>query len=128
MTKAVHLLSMLEAVTQDKVAAHFRSTEHNVDDMETYHNILARHHEGSWKKIKVPLDRVHGHHEGHADSANNIKDFADRAKKGSKLPAIIAKPHPTKAGHFVTIDGQHRVAAAKSLGHTHIDAYVPHGE
>jgi GNAT superfamily N-acetyltransferase len=117
-------------ITNKTVARHWHQSaypgeEHTKDQAEYFGDMLSPHHEGSWEKKKIKVSDLEGHHSGHDASERDIAHFAEQRKKGSEFPAIIAKPHPEKPGKLITIDGQHRVAAAKKIGQTHIDAYVP---
>jgi hypothetical protein len=62
-------------------------------------------------------------------SKEDVKAFATRKiREGKPFPAIIIIGKPPDA---VVVDGSHRLAAARLLGNTTIDAYIgvypPHG-
>jgi ADP-ribose pyrophosphatase YjhB (NUDIX family)/predicted GNAT family acetyltransferase len=121
---------LAKAITNKKVANHWHQSAYPYEDYskenrEHFEDMLANHHEGQWTKTKIPVAQTEGHHSGHDKTGEYIKEYADQRNTGSEFPAIIAKPHPDKPGHFKTIDGMHRLAAAKAVGQTHIDAYIP---
>lgn len=39
-------------------------------------------------------------------------------------PAVLVRPHPKEEGHYVIIDGHHRVEVLKDLGHTEVQCQV----
>jgi ParB family chromosome partitioning protein len=39
-------------------------------------------------------------------------------------PSCVVRPHPTKSGHYVLVDGHHRVLALKELGYTAVDCQI----
>ena len=82
---------------------------------------------GHWDLQRVATSDIFPHYEGLFDgkSGSRIAEYADRKLKGSEFPPIIIKPHPTLPGKWITVDGVHRLASAKSVGATHLEAYVP---
>lgn len=101
------------------------------EDVEYYSEALGNRGHDQWELKEIPLSAIDTHHSGHDASEEYIKDYSDRAQKGSKFPPIIIEQHPqwndhpAFKGRYRTIDGQHRVKAANAIGHTHIMAYVP---
>lgn len=112
--------------SEEHVAHHWQQSEHNVDEQENYSDLLQRHHKGEWRLKLLPVSQIDAHHGGYGkDSDLMVADYAKRKAAGSDFPPIIVKSHPEKEGHFQTIDGQHRLQAAKQMGLSHIRAYVP---
>jgi ParB-like chromosome segregation protein Spo0J len=50
-----------------------------------------------------------------------VDDYAVAMSKGNQFPPITCR---SESGVFVLIDGHHRVAAARKLGHQYIQAFV----
>lgn len=123
----------LKTKNASELAHHWYSTAYpgqapTKDEKEDYKDMVNKHHKGDWKEKHISLNDIEPHHSGHDSSKEFEHEYAQKRKSGSHFPHIIAKPHPTKTGKFVTVDGQHRVNAAKQAGDTHIKAYVPHHE
>lgn len=78
-------------------------------------------HDSVYHKTSVPLDSVTGRGFGIAQSNPRVKSAVEGYKSGANIPPVVL----TRVGdeHHIA-DGHHRVAAARSLGMTHIPAYV----
>ena len=78
-----------------------------------------------WVLKTLSVSDIEGHHEGHDSSEQYIQEYVDRKSQGSDFPPLIVEEDEDHPGKYKTIDGQHRLLAAKRLGQTTIDAYVP---
>lgn len=97
----------------------------NPDDVNSYKEDFDNDGHTKWVLHSIPVDQIHPHHTGHDATTSYIQDYAKQRQGGSEFPPIIAKPHPEKPDHFITVDGMHRLQAAKQLGQSHISAYLP---
>jgi hypothetical protein len=116
-------------ITNKEVAQHWHQSAYpgeayDSGNKEYFENMLSDHHDGKWQMVDLPIAQTSGHHSGHDMSEQYINEFQKLHSTGSEFPPIIARPHDDKPG-YRTIDGQHRLEAARQLGHTHIKAYVP---
>jgi hypothetical protein len=102
-----------------------RSEPPDNEEVDYYSDLLAKHHPGRWVQADIPVADTEEHYQGHSDSEDFIDRYADKRKAGSEFPRIIAKPHPEKPGKWQTIDGFHRLGAARKLGQETIPAWVP---
>jgi hypothetical protein len=75
-----------------------------------------------WTLKILNVSDIAGHHEGHDASQEYIEEYAGMRAK-SEFPPIIVEP--AGPGKYQTLDGQHRLFAAKKLGEKTIRAYVP---
>jgi len=81
-----------------------------------------------WKLTKLKVADIDGHHDGHDASEEYINEYAKLKALGSDFPPLIVRPNEKKkTGKWETLDGQHRLFAAKKFGDQYIDAYVPEG-
>lgn len=78
-----------------------------------------------WSLKTLPVESIEGHHSGHDASEEYIKEYQQTRQKGSPFPPLIVEPDDERPGKYKTIDGQHRLFAAKALGEKDILAYVP---
>lgn len=98
--------------------------ELNEDDRDWYEGSVAQHGD-KWELKELPVFDIHHHHKGHDASEEYIQDYAKQRQSGSEFPPIIVHAHPEKPGQYKTLDGQHRLLAAKKIGQKTIQAYVP---
>lgn len=75
-----------------------------------------------WTLQTLNVSDIEGHHEGHDASDELIKEYAE---KGGDFPPIIVAQDEDRPGKYKTLDGQHRLNAAKKRGEPTIRAYVP---
>lgn len=78
-----------------------------------------------WTLKTLNVSDVEGHHSGHDKSTEYVEEYEARKAKGSEFPPLIVEPDEDSPGKYKTIDGQHRLFAAKKLGEKTIRAYVP---
>jgi hypothetical protein len=78
-------------------------------------------HDPVYQKASVPLDSVVGRGFGISHSNPRFKSAVEGYKGNADVPPVVL----TSVGneHHIA-DGHHRVAAARSIGMTHIPAYV----
>jgi hypothetical protein len=76
-----------------------------------------------WVLKKLPVTSIEGHHTGHDASKEYIEEYKQKKLEGSDFPPIICEQE--SPGKYKTIDGQHRLFAAKAIGQKDILAYVP---
>lgn len=67
----------------------------------------------------IPLDDL----VAHPLNANVLPDdlrekLKAHVKRTGRYPFIVVRPHPTERGRFEILDGHHRVAVLRELGHT----------
>lgn len=111
-----------------QIATHWMTMaygEPHRDDVDHYTRSLGRMGHSKWELHQIPVADIESHHSGHDKSGEYVQDFVDQRKQGSEFPPIIIHQHPEKKDKFQTIDGQHRLMAAKILGQSHINAFVP---
>lgn len=75
-----------------------------------------------WMLRTLNVSDIEGHHDGHDKSEEFVKEYAEIK---TDFPPIIVEPDEDRPGKYKTIDGQHRLGAAKLRGDQTIRAYVP---
>lgn len=113
--------------SNQEVAKRWCEMEHDSGTSISYEKLLSKHSKDGWRLVDLPIESVEEHYEGHQDSEGNIQGFIKLAQGGSEFPPIIVKPYPGRPGIYKTIDGFHRLLAARRLGQKKIKAYVPAG-
>jgi hypothetical protein len=98
--------------TGDDVARHI-TKQNSAVTQEHAKNMLGPDREGRYKLAKIPLHKVKGTETTGAEKVHNL------STSKRQYPAIVLDRH-----NFVR-DGNHRLAAAKKRGDSHISAYVP---
>ena len=93
-------------------------SEHEEGQNHSHEDFLGSPHTAhSYHLKKIPISSIA---EEEAPNKTAVHRYADWHKAGSEFPPIVM----SKLSNEI-MDGRHRVAAARKLGHTHIPAYVP---
>lgn len=76
----------------------------------------------------IPLSKLHANEPEskmkQAGSTQNMKSLVGAIKSGKTVPPITAIKHPTIDGHYLVVDGHHRLFAHKNAGSRTIKAEV----
>ena len=76
----------------------------------------------------IPLSKLHANEPEskmkQAGSKQNLKSLVGAIKSGETVPPITAIKHPTIDGHYLVVDGHHRLFAHKNAGSRTIKAEV----
>ncbi|MBK9390508.1 MAG: ParB-like nuclease domain-containing protein [Bacteroidetes bacterium] len=92
------------------------------DDIEDYLNMVPYE---KWDLKTLNVSDIKGHHSGHDASDEYIAGYKKWKDEGFDFPPILVEPDENRPGKYKTIDGQHRLFAAKQIGVKTIRAYVP---
>lgn len=97
-------------------------TNPSKEELNEFVDTLEKRGFESWKKELIPVGQIQTHHDGHDASDEYVQEYIEQRKKGSEFPPIIVKKLSETS--YLTVDGQHRVKAAKELDQEMILAYV----
>jgi len=85
-------------------------------DDEGNPDLFGIHKHPSYELKSVPIESIQ---HGDPSFPSAVAKYAQKAKEGSPFPPVLLNQYGE------ALDGWHRIAAAKQIGHTHIPAYIP---
>lgn len=73
----------------------------------------------------IPVNRLHADpRNANVCSATTLDKLRRNIERSGLYPTLIVRPHPSKKGHFMILDGHHRKGILESLGHLEVDCQV----